>query len=106
MNSIPSNYYPLIGAAVFVVLLYLAKKRKGLKVSNPLSSFGAKSGRDKVIEGFLEIHAESLRNGVGSLADDVLKAGGEEAKANIAKILIGATKPVPNGSGPAAGSGA
>lgn len=33
--AIPSNYYPLIGAAIFVVLLYLAKKRKGGKVANP-----------------------------------------------------------------------
>lgn len=99
MGSVPSNYYPLIGAAIFVVLLYLAKKRGGVKMANPLKSFTAPK-KASLVQAFEEIDAKADEIMAEMLTNDIAASKAAEKRAAFVAAL--APKPVPNGpTGPA-----
>lgn len=102
MNSIPSNYYPLIGAAVFVVLLYLAKKRGVKMPANPL---GPK--KSKLVQAFDDLAEQGKELGSQELGKSIAKQYAAEYVSRMRSAFTDIeAKPVPNGGKPADISGA
>lgn len=108
MNNLQSSHLVLIGAFGFLALVFMINlfrsmkkngKFKGVSLNNALGTLAMsqpKSGRDKIVEGLLELNTESLKHGANSLVDDILASGGQKAKSDLVAILTNVAKPVPN----------